>query len=98
MADLVTLEDARLQCRLAADERREDQLIAVYVTAAQRVCAAVTGFDLSPTALVPFSDEDAALVKQAMLVMIAHWFENRDDAATPRSALWLLGTIRRRRL
>ncbi len=98
MADLVPLTDARLQCRLAADERSEDTLLTGYIAAAQRVCAAITGFDLSPTAPVAITPENAAVVKQAMLVMVAHWFENRDDPGTPRAALWLLGTIRRRRL
>lgn len=98
MVDLVTLVDVRLQCRLAADERAEDTLLSGYITAARRVCASVTGFNFSPTALVPVSDEDMAVVNQAILAMAAHWFENRDDPTTPKQALWLLGTIRKRRL
>jgi hypothetical protein len=98
VADLVSLDDARLQCRLAEDERDEDALLIGYVAAARRACGAVTGLDLSATAPVAISEDDAAVVKQAMLVMISHWYENRDAGEMPKQANWLLNTIRRRRL
>lgn len=98
MADLVSLDDARLQCRLAEDERDEDQLLIGYIAAARRACGAISGFDLSATAPIAISADDAAVVKQAMLVIISHWYENRDAGEIPKQANWLLGTIRRRRL
>ena len=98
MVDLVSLDDARLQCRIAGSAWDEDDLLTGYIAAARRACGAITGFDLSPTAIVPISTDDAAVVKQAMLVIVSYWYENRDAADVPKQATWLLGTIRRRRL
>lgn len=94
MVDIVSLAEARTQVRLSDDDLSEDALFVAYIAAAQRV--AFSNLGLAATAVIP--DEDLGVVRQAMLMMIGHWYMEREAAEPPQSAIWLLGTIRKRSL
>lgn len=98
MTDPVSLADVRLQLRLSDDDVAEDKLLIGYIAAAKRVCVSQTGFSFAEGAPRAPSADDLAVIAQAMLMMVAHWYENREDSEPQTNAVWLLGTIRGRSL
>lgn len=94
MIDLVSLEDVRHQLRLDDDDTSEDVLLEGYIAAAARLCGAYTGLAIATAA-----DDDRAVIKQAMLMTIAHWHANREAGdAAPAAVAWLLRPIRKHSL
>lgn len=89
MVDIVSLAAARQQVRLEADQTDEDVLLAGYIAVAQRVALGQVG--VVDAAVLPVGD--VGVVRQAMLMMVAHWYANREAQDVPAAALWLLGTI-----
>lgn len=87
---MLELEIIKQQCRLEPDDDSEDMLLDTYATAAQRLVENRTGRTLYATeGEVPTDPEtgettdDTALVLDddlttAMLLLIGHWFENRE--------------------
>lgn len=98
MTDPISLADARLQLRLSEDDVAEDKLLTGYIAAAKRVCVSQTGFSFTEGAPRAPSADDLAVIAQAMMMMVAHWYENREDSEPQTNAVWLLGTIRGRSL
>ena len=96
MVDPISLADVRRQIRLDDDDVSEDPLLTGYMVAARRVCVSQTGFSLADGAANGPSADDVDVIAQAMLMMVAHWYENREDSEPPAMALWLLGLIRGR--
>lgn len=76
----VTLEEAKRQCRVDFDE--DDELLCAYLTAAREW---VEGFLNKP--LIP-NEEDSASIevkqtwKQAILLLVGHWYANRESTST----------------
>ena len=100
----VSLGQVRDHLRLPEDDNRDDVLLTGYIAAARRASLATTGIVLDDI-LLPPDEGDVAVIAQAMLLTIAHWYSNREAVATdarsapiemPRSAGWLLGSIRMR--
>lgn len=100
----VTLADARAQCRIEADDDSDDLLLTAYIAAAKAAAQRQTGISLADDAVVPSTAEEVAVFRAAMLMMIAHWYVNREAATgdsrippmeMPLSATWLFGTIKK---
>ena len=87
IAEPVTLEEAKLQLRVEFDE--DDALISSYITAAREWAE---GF-LNRSLVAP-EGEDAPEVKQtwkqAMLLIVANWYQNRESGGIPNAAQYLL--------
>ncbi|SDO72583.1 Phage gp6-like head-tail connector protein [Halomonas shengliensis] len=87
---MLELEIIRQQCRLEPDDTDEDALLETYATAAQRLVENQTGRTLYATeGEIPVdaetgepTDEHALVLDDdlttAMLLLIGHWFENRE--------------------
>lgn len=85
----VTLEEAKLQMRVEFSE--DDALISGYITAAREWAEGFLN-----TALVAAEGEDPPAVKQtwkqAILLTVANWYQNRETGGVPNAAqqlLWL---------
>ena len=72
----VTLQEAKQQCRVDHDE--DDELILSYITAAREWAE---GFLNKP--LVLESVEVKQTWKQAILLLVSHWYANRENAVSP---------------
>ena len=78
----VTLEEVKAQCRV--DHDMEDELLKSYITAARQWAE---GFLNIPLVKI---EENASPIeikqtwKQAMLLMVAYWYENRETATSNR--------------
>src|SRR5690554_3005952 len=87
---MLELDIIRQQCRLEPDDTDEDALLETYATAAQRMVENRTGRMLYATeGEIPKdaetgepTDEHALVLDDdlttAMLLLISHWFENRE--------------------
>ncbi|QXD00413.1 head-tail connector protein [Klebsiella sp. PL-2018] len=75
MAELITLEETKLHCRIEPDFAEEDTLICGYIAAALEVCQKHIGrrFDGGL--------EFNPAIKVGCLLLISHWYENRDLTA-----------------
>lgn len=89
IAEPVTLEEAKLQLRVEFDE--DDALISSYITAARQWAEGFLN-----TALVIAEGEEPPEVKQtwkqAILLTVANWYQNRETGGVPNAAqqlLWL---------
>lgn len=80
-ASKLTLDDVKYQCRI--DHDAEDRLLTLYVNSAYRAVETFTDkrlfFDEIPTD----SDKDRSIlltddINQACLMLIAHWYANRE--------------------
>ncbi len=81
---LVTLDDVKRQCRLDMQESDEDSLIAIYIKASERHIEHRIGKTLIDPAdgLIDGGqtyDED---IKLAALLLISHWYENRESVCS----------------
>lgn len=78
----VTLEDAKKQCRVEYDT--DDELISGYITAARQWAEGFLNFPLA----YDDEDEEAEPIvvkqtwKQAILLVVAYWFANRENASS----------------
>lgn len=89
IAEPVTLEEAKLQLRVEFDE--DDALISSYITAARQWAEGFLN-----TALVAAEGGEPPEVKQtwkqALLLIVANWYQNREAGGVPNAAqqlLWL---------
>ncbi|WP_299176960.1 head-tail connector protein [uncultured Brevundimonas sp.] len=93
--DLVTLQEAKDHCRVADDS--EDSLFALYISAAsEAVLAHADGLDRTTG-----PETYPASVKTAALLLIAHWFDNREavnigniTTEIPLGTVWLASRYR----
>ena len=80
---LVTLEDVKRQCRLDLHTDDDDLLLDVYIKAAVRHiehrigAALVEPDDMAPAGSQPYHED----IKLAALLLIAHWYENRESVS-----------------
>ncbi|MDU7389335.1 head-tail connector protein [Atlantibacter hermannii] len=85
---MLDLDLVRKHCRIDDDFSGDDDLLAIYIGAAVRHVETWTRRTLYETATSPGYDENADHllltddVKAAMLLLIGHWYENR-EATTP---------------
>lgn len=83
----VSLAEAKAQLRVEFDA--DDNLIAGYITAAREICES---FLNQP--LVAAEGEEPPAVKQtwkqAILLAVANWYQNREQGAFPSAAYQLL--------
>ncbi|WP_016854785.1 head-tail connector protein [Halomonas smyrnensis] len=88
---MLELDIIKQHVRLESDDVEEDTLLDTYATAARRMVEHQTGRNLFATKEeIPTDADDSALVLDddlttAMLLLIGHWYENREAVA--------LGTI-----
>ena len=89
IAEPVTLEEAKTQLRVEFNE--DDTLISSYITAAREWAEGFLN-----TALVAAEGEEPPAVKQtwkqAILLTVANWYQNRETGGVPNAAqqlLWL---------
>ena len=101
MIDPVSLEIARKHVNLDEDDTSDDTLLGIFIAAARQACVSTTGISLSDDA----DPGRVALIAQAMLMLIGHWYANReavtgDTRSIPTtlqlSVDWLLGLARNR--
>ena len=74
----ITLALAKQHLEYDADDR--DDLIQSYVDAAAQQIADFTGLDVT-------GDDDAAVLDQAQLLLIGHWFANREASGGSMSEI-----------
>ena len=89
IAEPVSLEEAKTQLRVEFNE--DDALISGYITAARQWAEGFLN-----TALVAAEGEEPPEVKQtckqAILLTVANWYQNRETGGVPNAAqqlLWL---------
>lgn len=101
MAEPVSLAEAREQVRLDAGDTSEDAWLSGLIIAARRSVETRTNRTIvgdAPT----LTGDDVAVAKQAILLLVGHWFANREGSSTeagsapvelPLSVSWLLQPI-----
>lgn len=87
---MLELDIIKQHVRLEPDFNEDDALLNTYATAARRYVENHTGRTLYATEMEVPTDDDHALVLDddlttAMLLLVGHWYENREAVA--------LGTI-----
>lgn len=78
---MITLEQAKYQCRIEQDNDYEDELLISYIAAARDHVQMHLDRNIYQEA-VPSDDPDGlidnASINQAMLLLVAHWYANRE--------------------
>jgi len=78
---MISLEQVKYQCRIEQDENEEDVLLEGYIRAARSHCQAWLDRTIYETA-VPSDDPDGVInndsIDQAMLLLVGHWYANRE--------------------
>lgn len=78
---MITLEQVKFQCRIEQDFHYEDGLLNGYIAAARNHVQMHIDRTIYPDA-VPSNDPDGlvdnASIDQAMLLLVAHWYANRE--------------------
>lgn len=78
---MITLEQVKKQCRIESDITYEDDLLNGYIASARDHVQMHLDRTIYPDA-VPSEDEyslvDNASIDQAMLLLVAHWYANRE--------------------
>lgn len=85
IANELTLEQVKHQCRI--DHNDEDSLLMLYISSAYRAVETFTDKTLFFDVLPPDVDKDRSIVlsddiNQACLMLIAHWYANRETVAS----------------
>ena len=78
----VTLEEAKAQCRV--DHEMEDELLKSYITAAREWVEGFLNMQLVPNEENPDPIEVKPTWKQAILLLVGHWYANRESVSSPR--------------
>lgn len=83
-ASKLTLDDVKYQCRIEHND--EDPLLTLYVNSAYRAVETFTDKRLFFDELPPDVDESRSIlltddINQACLMLIAHWYANRETVA-----------------
>lgn len=86
---LLTLDEIKHQCRLESDDTNEDEQLTLYAKAAQRNIENTIGRmlyqseDEVPEDVLWFAVlEEAEDIKLAMLMLVAHYYANREATTT----------------
>ncbi|MBY9062305.1 head-tail connector protein [Sphingomonas yunnanensis] len=82
MAELVTIEQARMQ--LKVDPGPLDSLIRQYLEAATRMVELETGRTVEP-GTAEFGDKDRPVAAQAVMMLVRAWYD-RPDGIAPNTA------------
>lgn len=77
-----TLEQVKAQCRIDADDDTENDLLKIYIGAAfktvenylNRPLSEMAPAEDAPPTMLQVTDD----IRLAMLLVIAHWYENRE--------------------
>lgn len=80
-ASKVTLDDVKYQCRI--DHDAEDRLLTLYINSAYRAVEKFTDKTLFFDEIPTDSNKDRSIlltddINQACLMLIAHWYANRE--------------------
>ncbi|WDR05624.1 head-tail connector protein [Devosia rhodophyticola] len=78
---MTALADLKNQLSMTADDDVDDDFIAAKIAAAETYTTAMIGAE-TPVAY----DEASADLRQAILMLAAHWFENREASTIGTSA------------
>lgn len=99
---IVTLAEAKLHCRI--DQADEDTLVQIYLDAAETSAAQFLGRAIYADANAQGTDTAGivmnAAIKSAVLLMVGHYYANREAVATvntaeaPLAVKWLLTPYR----
>lgn len=90
---MLTVEQVKLHCRIDSDSDGEEEWIAGRIKAALRYVENYTRRTLyeDPKSLLYLADPDALLysddIETAMLMLIAHWYANREAVITSGSSV-----------
>ncbi|WLF83797.1 head-tail connector protein [Moraxella sp. ZY210820] len=92
---MITLEQVKFQCRIEHDE--EDDILTLYILSAQEFCQ--NYLDRKIYIDNAFDDETGIeitpIIKQAMLLLVAHWYAVRElTPNVPQSVYELLRPYR----
>jgi uncharacterized phage protein (predicted DNA packaging) len=96
----VTLDQVKDHLRLGRSVATQDDFLRLLIPAARRAVENDIGKSLAtftPEALV----DDMRVIQQAMLLIIGHWYWNRETASekslkeVPNAVGWLLGPLKR---
>ena len=100
---LLEMSEVRKQCRIDEGFTDEDDLLAIYIGAAEKRTTSYLNRSLYIDA-VPDTDPDglvlSADIKLGMLHLVSHWYENRspvsdfEQSETPMSFEFLIGPYR----
>lgn len=87
---MITLEQVKFQCRIEHDE--EDDILMLYIQSAQDFCQNYLDRNIYNTA--DFDDktgiEITPIIKQAMLLLVAYWYVQRELTANVPQAVYEL--------
>lgn len=96
----VGLADVKRHLRLEPDYTDEDEYLNIFIPAALRSIENATGRDMR-TAASTLTEDDRTVIGQAMLLLIGHWYANREavivgaaPAELPMAVQWLIGPFR----
>lgn len=83
-AEKITLEQVKYQCRI--DHDAEDRLLMMYINSAYRAVETFTDKQLFFDEIPSDVDKDRSIlldydINQACLMLIAHWYANRETVA-----------------
>ncbi|MBQ9388560.1 MAG: phage gp6-like head-tail connector protein [Synergistaceae bacterium] len=73
----VTLQEAKRHCRI--DHDTEDELITTYITAAREWAEGFLNVQLVPSDENSDPIEVKQTYKQAILLLVGHWYTNREN-------------------
>lgn len=86
---MITLEQVKYQCRIEFDEHEEDALLTSYIAAARDHCQTWLDRTIYDTA-VPSDNPDGLLdnasIDQACLLLVGHWYKNREASSEVQMA------------
>lgn len=84
-----TIEKLRAQCRIDADDETEDELLLLYFASARRRAENFINRKLYEDA-VPDTDPDGLVIADdillALMLLVGHWYENREEATDAAKA------------
>jgi hypothetical protein len=98
VAEPVTLPQVKTHLRLDPDDTSQDDYVKLLIAASLRSAENVTGRQIGTT--WPTLDQrDQSVVAAAMLMIISHWFVNREGvgkeiAELPMAVTWLLSPLK----
>lgn len=77
----LTIEECKAQCRIDGDDPSDNTLLEIYIGAARRTAENYVKRSLYDDAL-PSDDPEGLIiqadVKLALMLLVGHWYENRE--------------------
>lgn len=83
---MVSLAELKTQARLEQDTNDEDGLLSILIVAARRACELHTGKIVVGDEPTIVADDDLAVFAQAVMMLAAHWYANREGAGAGTAA------------